>query len=248
MNNYTYHEKQIVEKYNTSFDSKDSFSFMNDGYCDLDSNGFPCESTDIEWTEKFVLWKYQCNLYKKSLESAGVKPNTDQGTLLDLSCGHGGGLEFIKDYYKFKKLIGIDLNPTHIDLCKKHITDVEFITASATDMPLESNSVDAITVIEAVPYFNPIEKFVLESQRILTQNGFLILTHPHRIDHSSYINHGYSLFYESDITENVRMSSAISKYIMLNNKRNILYECLFYDEFQFNHANVRYYLTVYQKN
>ena len=90
MKNYTQAEIDTVAKYNR-FVVNSEFAFMNDGYVDLDQYGFPTPSLDFELCEKFQPWRYQAQLYKKCLDVALIDRSAEQGTLLDLSCGKGGG-------------------------------------------------------------------------------------------------------------------------------------------------------------
>jgi SAM-dependent methyltransferase len=247
MKNYTQEEIDTVEKYNR-FVVGSGFSFMNDGYVDLDQYGYPIATTNIELTEKFLPWRYQAQLYKKCLDSALIDRSAEQGTLLDLSCGKGGGLAFFKDYYKFEKLIGVDLSPTHIEICKRNINGVEFHASSATEIPLEDESVDIITTVEATAYFQPFEKYLSEVYRLLAPGGLLVQAGPDGIDINQYADQGFKLHRAQNITRNVRVACAVSKYVMRDiDQSDTLFDCLMGDETRYIYNNSLYNIMVFSK-
>ena len=240
---YTKSEIDTVNKYNrfSKDPSFENFIFMNDGYVDLDTNDYPLP-VDLNLTEKYQDWKYQVNLYKKILEVA----NISKGILVDLSCGKGGGLSFYKDYYSFDKLIGIDLNPTHIEICKSHTNGIEFLSGTATAIPLDSESVDAITTVEASGYYDPYEQYVAEAYRVLKPGGLLIQTTPHGFDRSIFERQGFKILKELDITKNVRMACTISKYRFFN-KSKVIARALDVDEKRYWTDTCCYSITIFIK-
>ena len=247
MKNYTQEEIDIVEKYNR-FVVSSEFAFMNDGYVDLDQHGFPIESIDIELTEKFRTWRYQAQLYKKCLDVALIDRSAEQGTLLDLSCGKGGGLAFFKDHYKFEKLIGVDLNPVHIEVCELNIKDVEFVAASATEIPLADESVDIITTVEATAYYKPFDKYLSEVYRVLAPGGLLVQAGPDGININQYADQGFKLQTSKNITRNVRVACAVSKYVMRDmDSSDTLFDCLMGDETRYIYNTSLYNIMVFSK-
>jgi ubiquinone/menaquinone biosynthesis C-methylase UbiE len=213
MKNYTQDEVDTIARYNR-FVVNSNLAFMNDGYVDLDQYGFPTTSLDFELSEKFQPWRYQAQLYKKCLDVALIDRSAEQGTLLDLSCGKGGGLAFFKEYYKFQKLIGVDLSPVHIEVCQLNIKEVEFVEASATSIPLADESVDIITTVEATAYYKPFDSYLSEVYRLLAPGGLLVQAGPDAMDINQYADQGFKLQSSKNITRNVRVACAVSKYIM----------------------------------
>ena len=247
MKNYTQAEIDTVAKYNR-FVVNSEFAFMNDGYVDLDQYGFPTPSLDFELSEKFQPWRYQAQLYKQCLDVALIDRSAEQGTLLDLSCGKGGGLAFFKDYYKFEKLIGVDLNPVHIEVCELNIKDVEFVEASATNIPLADESVDIITTVEATAYYKPFDRYLSEVYRLLTPGGLLVQASPDATDINQYADQGFKLQTSKNITRNVRVACAVSKYVMRDmDSSDTLFDCLMGDETRYIYNNSLYNIAVFSK-
>jgi SAM-dependent methyltransferase len=247
MKNYTQAEIDTVAKYNR-FVVSSEFAFMNDGYVDLDQYGFPATSLDIELSEKFGPWRYQAQLYKKCLDVAGIDRSAEQGTLLDLSCGKGGGIAFFKDYYKFQRLIGVDLNPVHIEVCQLNIKEAEFVEASATEIPLLDESVDIITTVEAAVYYQPFDRYLSEVYRLLTPGGLLVQASPDAIDINQYADQGFKLQTSKNITRNVRVACAVSKYVMRDmDSSDTLFDCLMGDETRYIYNTSLYNIMVFSK-
>lgn len=206
----------IIEKYDTNV--PDNTVFMNDGYCDLDSNGMPL-SVDLELPDKFVKWKYQVNLYNKIINSTNVD-NKDIN-VLDIACGRGGGVSFYKEILNFKNVYGVDINPNHIRLCEKNCKDIIFKTASAVELPFPDNSMDIITCVEADSYFEPYENYLKEVYRVLKDGGVFIQASPYLYEIKSKILKYFKIIKVEDINNNVGMACAITKHLFKNDKRMI---------------------------
>lgn len=214
-----YNEKIKEKELNKDFIEPNNLIFMNDGYAEIDENGYPCDSQkikDILTNPKFTQFKYQVNLYKRLLDFAGIKNNKNVKVLLDVSCGKGGGVSFYKTFYDFDKCIGIDLTEINIELAKQHEKNVSFHVASATNLPINDKTVDIITSIESLMYYNPLIKFIEEADRVLKNKGKVLISMPLTEQQEnnleeSFSNNGFILSKKENITENVRMACAISK-------------------------------------
>jgi ubiquinone/menaquinone biosynthesis C-methylase UbiE len=260
--NFTEFEKTISMKYTNYFNDKikekelnknfiepDNLIFMNDGYAEIDKNGYPYDSQKIKnilLNPKFTQFKYQINLYKRLLNFADIQNNKDVKVLMDVGCGKGGGISFYKQFYNFDKCIGIDLTKVNIELAKQHEKNVSFYVASATNLPINDKTIDVITSVECVLYYKPLITFIEEANRVLKNNGkVLISTSLNKQEENnleeSFTNNGFTLSKKEDITENVRMACGISK----NRFRNSSFEeseIMKYDEDKY------FYKEVYYKN
>lgn len=257
---YTDDENEIVKYYDAA-SNWHQWSFMNDGYVDLDQYGFPITSNGLELSDKYRPWQYQAQLYKKCLDCAGIATDASLGTLLDLSCGKGGGISFIKDHYQFEKLVGVDLNPSHIEVCRSSVPDVHFLAASATSVPLQDDSIDVITTVEAVGYYDPIDSYLKEVHRLLRPGGVLVQagaipTDGEKITSQQfsmvidyYRHFGLELRSSHDITKNVRTACAISKYVLLDlDPSGSYFRCLLSDEEEFINNIRDYFVLVFAKD
>lgn len=239
-------EKEIIEKYN--YLNEDDGIFMNDGYAPLNLYGQPVDYVDLNLSEKYKPWKYQVYMYRVLLNKINIRPVNSKGkSLLDVGCGRGGGLSFYNDYYNFSRLVGVDLNPNHKKIAESHTEGIEFITSSATKMPLEDKSFDIITCVETSPYYEPFEDYVQEVKRLLRDDGIYVRSERYIQEPDDFLNDGFEEIFTLDITQNARISCSISKWSMLHVSKR-LSEIFFNDEEEYIGDNAFYNIRAYRKS
>lgn len=232
--------QSIVKNYNTCV--PDDTFFMNDGYCDFDINNMPL-SVDLKLTDKFLKWKYQVNLYNKIINLTDIK-NKDID-ILDIACGRGGGVSFYKEILNFKNVYGVDINPHHIELCKKNCKNISFYTTSAVELPFSNNSMDIITCVEADSYFRPYENYLQEVYRILKDDGVFIQTSPYLYQVKFKILKYFKIIKIEDITNKVGMACAITKHLFKNDKKMLnIYSN---DEVRYLNGEPMYHIYIMKK-
>ena len=216
-----YSKVQELRKKSNMFYS-DHFIFMNDGFANLNDKGYPIDFDEKMYAlpDKYKNFLYQVNLYRKSLEFSEIDLENKSQTIVDVGCGLGGGISFYKDFYNFEKCIGIDLTDRHIEIAKSNNFNIDFYLASATKLPIKSNSVDVITSVESVDYYNPLSKFAKESFRVLKNTGTVIITCPinyeqEQILEKTFLKNKFILKNKKDITNNVAIACSISKFLFL---------------------------------
>lgn len=117
-------------------------------------------------TKKHPLFKFLSNVI--------IDYNLSNKKCLEIGCGKGLLQNMVEDY------TGIDITDS-----TKHLFSKPFVSCSATELPFEDNSFDAIwtyAVLEHVP--NP-EKAFQEMRRVLKPNGILLL-------HAAWHCHAYA--------------------------------------------------------
>lgn len=100
--------------------------------------------------------------------------------LLDLGCGTGGLLRFLKKRYPNLRVIGIDYSPEAIFFCRKGRNSIPFLRGSADSLPLENASVDVIACIDVL-YHSAMPsdyKALREIYRVLKKGGHLFMHLP----------------------------------------------------------------------
>ena len=235
-------QNEIIEKYNEVYNRTqelDWFIFMNDGYMPLDSDQFPSTESEFpQLLEYHKFWKYQAYLYISLLQLGGVS----SGDLLDIGCGRGGGLSVYRDYFKFNKLTGLDINKNQIDFCKRTHKDIDFVEGSAMELPFEDSTFNVITNVESSNYYIFYDDFIKEVYRTLTPSGLFLYTDAffsNKIDDVifQFTNNNFELISNTDITSNVRSACAINKYNMLS-KSKFIADIMMWDEERY-YANRR---------
>lgn len=235
--------QEILAKYDRD-DHSPNVIFMNDGLADLDNYGYPVINNEIKFNNRNHVWKYQANMYYRSLVLGGIRTGD---TFLDLSCGRGGGLDFVQDNFKFNKYIGIDLNPKHVEFAKTYLPNCLLLTASATQTGLPDNSVDVITCIESCGYYNTYNDYIRESHRILKPGGRLIEATPYISEFNEIIQDRFRIFAFKNITKGVRVSCAVTKYIYRESNKTV-YHALLNDETRYLNNTSLYNIVVLEKN
>jgi 23S rRNA (guanine745-N1)-methyltransferase len=96
----------------------------------------------------------------------------DKATLLDLGCGEGYYTDFLASHLPESTVINaLDISKVAVRYAAKRYKSINFCVASAYDVPLEKNSLDALIRIYA-PSLDS------ELQRLIKQDGYLITVTP----------------------------------------------------------------------
>lgn len=93
--------------------------------------------------------------------------------ILDAGCGTGNLLQQIKSR---PNIFGIDISNTFID--KARDKKLNCILYNGSDFPFEDGRFDLVSSLNVVEHVFNLEPFLLESLRVLKQDGFLIIACP----------------------------------------------------------------------
>lgn len=108
----------------------------------------------------------------KILEKSGKR-----NFLLDVGCGNALFTVPLTTLFNF--VVGLDFSKTMIKRCGEKRDNLDFIVASATDLPLKDDIFDAaisISVLQHVKQKNNVEKVLKEISRVTTSDSFIFLT------------------------------------------------------------------------
>jgi len=117
--------------------------------------------------------------------------------LVDLGCGTGAYIPFLVD--KGLQVVGIDLSISMLEVAKRRAHGAQFVLASMYDLPLRSESFDALLAMgPAIQFHSPTHfgvhySALLEIQRIAKKGAIFIL------DLNNPISPLYWRFFPSDI-------------------------------------------------
>ena len=123
---------------------------------------------DKSWRNK------ACN---KTFELYGKK-NIEK--IVDVACGTGDMILFWKQVadensIKLENIKGIDPSVGMMEVGKKKLPEVEFIEAFATDMPLESESTDIVSISYGIRNVVERKKAFDEFARVLKKDGLVVI-------------------------------------------------------------------------
>ncbi|XP_069841309.1 putative methyltransferase DDB_G0268948 isoform X2 [Dendropsophus ebraccatus] len=104
-----------------------------------------------------------------------VKEKTDGRPLeMAVDAGCGTGRYTLPLALHFKKVLGVDISESQINVAKQHTlaNNVSYMVAPAEKLPLKNASVDLVNAALAAHWFTP-DKFASEAVRVLKTNGCL---------------------------------------------------------------------------
>ena len=119
-----------------------------------------------------------CNSRPINYQRKKVVPNA-VGTVLEIGIGSGHNLQYY-DSSKVTKIYGVDpsneLNKLAKDKANKYNLDVDFIIASAEELPLDDNSIDTAVTTFSLCSIPDSQKALNEIYRVLKPSGKLIFS------------------------------------------------------------------------
>jgi ubiquinone/menaquinone biosynthesis C-methylase UbiE len=142
------------------------------------------ESAERYDTQVEVLFKGTANAMRRQalLPLAEAFKGRDQRKLrlIDLGCGTGRFLDFVKQTWPRLPTLGLDLSEPYIDHARRHLnrwSRINFIVANAEAIPAQDSSCDAVTSIFMMHELPPkVRRTVIgEAARVLKPGGRMIL-------------------------------------------------------------------------
>jgi SAM-dependent methyltransferase len=108
-----------------------------------------------------------------------------QGIIVDIGCGSGGWTIRIAKYYPRARIIGIDASLDSIQKAnqkrtEQNITNALFLIGNGVSIPLQSGAINRVITTQMYEHLSSLEqrKLLLEIDRILKVNGYLVLNTP----------------------------------------------------------------------
>jgi ubiquinone/menaquinone biosynthesis C-methylase UbiE len=139
--------------------------FLNDGY--LPASGTPVELRPEDEVNRAWIQLYDVVTRPVDLEGA---------TVLEVSCGRGGGARFVNTYRRPKFMIGLDRTEQAIAFCRRQHKGAgsHFICSDAQYLPFSSASFHAVINIEASHCYPDVPQFFREVHRVLRPGGHFL--------------------------------------------------------------------------
>ncbi|XP_077532840.1 putative methyltransferase DDB_G0268948 [Haemaphysalis longicornis] len=111
---------------------------------------------------------------EKALDFLKTKLTSNLRLAVDVGCGPGTSTAVLAAH--FEHVRGYDISETQISEAKANnrLRNVSFSVGPAENIPVENQSVDLVTVMEAVHWFD-VDAFYKEVNRVLVPNGVLAI-------------------------------------------------------------------------
>jgi 2-polyprenyl-3-methyl-5-hydroxy-6-metoxy-1,4-benzoquinol methylase len=149
--------------------------------------------------------RFPLQLYARVVDGVPIEGKD----VVDVSCGRGGGLAWITQQRVPRSTRGLDLTPVNIQLCTAQWSrlPMSFSVGSATEVPLASQTADAVLSVEASHCYPDLSAFLRESARVLRKDGVLCWTDFEKVTRSearrALSTQYFGQLDEVDITEHV---------------------------------------------
>ena len=103
---------------------------------------------------------------------------------IDVGSGLSAPSKLWRDSYPELKLYDVNINFNQLSFLK-YQENIQFINSSSTKLPFINNSVDRVLALESAQHFKPLDDFIVESKRVLTPSGLLVMAVPIIVGDSS---------------------------------------------------------------
>ena len=101
--------------------------------------------------------------------------NNFKGNFLEIGCGEGIDLRYIKKNFKFNKIFAIDIGKNISDLIKiKYFKEIFFSRCDCLELPFQDDCFDIIYSYGVFHHTKNLNKAINESRRVLKKGGILI--------------------------------------------------------------------------
>jgi len=147
---------------------------MNWGYAPLNKKGILLENLKPEDENE----RFSNQLYHYMSTAMGEWQNLDNKTLVEVSSGRGGGLDYITRYLNPKKAYGVDISQVQVDYCRdiyKNNKKLAFVNGDSMKLSkikeLQTEKIDIVINVESGHCYPDFKRFVEEVEKILTPGG-----------------------------------------------------------------------------
>lgn len=145
--------------------ARDDVLFLNYGYEEDPPMALPLVAADEP--DRFPIQLYHRTATQVELTGK---------TVLEVSCGHGGGASYLMRTEHPASYTGLDLNSVGIAFCQKRhdLKDLDFVQGNAECLSFPDESFDAVLNVEAAINYQNVPRFFNEVARVLRPGGHFL--------------------------------------------------------------------------
>lgn len=130
---------------------------------------------DAIYSNKDVFYSDKLDDEEKE-KAVSMIDNYEKIRVLDCGCGNGRLFKFIPE--TAEEIVGIDISPVAVEMCKKNHPHVRSITGVAEEIPYPEDYFDVVFCMGSLEHFMDIDKAMNEIKRVLKPGEFLIILVP----------------------------------------------------------------------
>jgi SAM-dependent methyltransferase len=141
-----------------------SWTFMNYGYRPPGPGDAPRPLDPADEPDRSFIQLYDAVAGAVSLAGRDV---------LEVGCGRGGGASFVARYHQPRRLVGVDVAPRAVALCRARfaVAALSFEVGDAERLPFGAAAFDAVVNVESSHCYGRIDAFFREARRVLRPGG-----------------------------------------------------------------------------
>jgi 2-polyprenyl-3-methyl-5-hydroxy-6-metoxy-1,4-benzoquinol methylase len=118
--------------------------------------------------------------------------------VLDIASGEGYGSNIMSKKASFVYGVDIDNEAVQEAKVKYNRENLEFLTGSTSQIPLDDNSIDVVVSFETIEHHEHHDEMMYEIKRVLKPNGILIISTPDKLFYSDERNYN-NLFHLKEL-------------------------------------------------
>ncbi len=129
-----------------------------------------------EWTDETIDWYVENHgedpTTRAVARAAPVRPADD---VLDIGCGSGATLRYLRSGGHAGRLVGADPYPRMIAHARKLSNGIDFVVAAAEDLAFPDASFDGVLAVNAVHHWADMNAGFAEAFRVLRPGGWIAI-------------------------------------------------------------------------
>ncbi|ATG90446.1 class I SAM-dependent methyltransferase [Methylomonas koyamae] len=156
----------------------------------IDPGNINNEFDDTKSTGERLLTGYYDKFSLEHLHRYGLAIKlANKVEVLDIACGEGYGSNLLASVATKVYAVDIDKDTIERALKKYKAPNIDFITGSASQIPIPTASVDLVVSFETLEHHDRHEEMYAEIKRVLRPNGILIISTPDKHFFSDITEH-----------------------------------------------------------